>query len=693
MILKNTIRYRIIFLAFLTLTGSITLAQKRPANILRGIGDRIPGMGNQSGSTGTGGDSVIARNRYEDSITVTIYYLDSTRGHKPDTIINDFTTRYPIPATHIYLGNTGVATRSIIYQPELKPGFDPGLHALDVYKWKLEKAKFYNTTRPYTELGYVLGSRAEQMIEVIHTQNIRPSWNFSFNYRLINSPGTFRNQKTNHNNYLFTSWYQGRKKRYNNYFVILGNKLQAGESGGISNDQDYLNDIIYAKDRYIIPSKLGGSPAYITNFFTTTMYTGNRYNEFNVLMRQQYDVGRKDSLLVDSTMVPLFFPKLRFEHSFNYGKYNYTYQDFPVQNNNQENRPDPAYYATNYNYTIPQSGSVNFRDKWREISNDFSIYQFPDSKNQHQFIKVGLQLQLLNGLFIDSVESGSAALYNLAAHGEYRNRTKNQKWDLLAQGRLYMNGYNAGDYRAYASLQRFISKNIGSLQLGFENVNRSPSFIYDQRSAFYLDAPENFNKENTTHLFANLFQPQLKLQLGADYYLVSNYLYLNGFYQLEQESALFNVLRINAKKTFKIGRRWNWHSELYVQQKTGGAQLNLPAVFTRNRILYEGNLGFPNLKIAFGLEGRYHSPYKADSYSPVLGQFFYQDSIRISNLPDVAALIHFKIRSFKAWFRAENLNTARLFGGFQFNNNNLAAPDYPTPGLVIRLGIYWGFVN
>ncbi|HEY0356895.1 MAG TPA: putative porin, partial [Flavisolibacter sp.] len=460
--MKITGVHKILLLCVVLLSANSLLAQRRPgrpADVLRGVGDRIPGVGRQGGnSQGTpGGDSVIARDRYEDSITVTIYYLDSSRGHKPDSSINDFTRRFPIPATHAYLGNTGVATRSLIFQPEFKPGFDPGFHALDVYKWKLEKARFYNTTRPFTELGYTLGTRAEQIIEVMHTQNIRPSWNFAFNYRLINSPGIFMNQKTNHNNYLFTSWYQGKKKRYNNYFVILGNKLQAAENGGIANDIDYLNDIKYAKDRFIIPSKIGGSPSQGTDFFSTTMNTGNRYNEFNILMRQQYDLGKKDSIVSDSTVIPLFYPKLRFEHSFTYGKYNYTYQDVRPTEGGSDNFPDPVYYSTYYQL-VPFGDSIYFRDNWKEISNDFSIYQFPDSKNLHQFFKVGIGLQLLNGNFRDSVEQGSVSLYNLVAHGEYRNRTKNQKWDMLAQGKLYLNGYNAGDYHAYIHLQRFISQ-------------------------------------------------------------------------------------------------------------------------------------------------------------------------------------------------------------------------------------------
>ncbi|MFL5810001.1 MAG: putative porin, partial [Flavisolibacter sp.] len=210
---------------------------------------------------------------------------------------------------------------------------------------------------------------------------------------------------------------------------------------------------------------------------------------------------------------------------------------------------------------------------------------------------------------------------------------------------------------------------------------------------FYLDAPKNFNNENTTHLFASLFLQKAGIHLTGDYYLVGNYLYLNGYRQLQQESTVFNVLRINALKTFKIGKHWNWHSEVYIQQKTGGVQLHMPLLYTRNRFMYEGKLGFRNLNMATGVEVRYHTPYKPDDYSPVLGQFFWQDSVTISNLPDLHLFMHLRIRSFKLYVRLENLNTAQFFGGFQFNNNNRAAPDYLTPGLLLRFGIYWSFVN
>lgn len=64
-------------------------------------------------------------------------------------------------------------------------------------------------------------------------------------------------------------------------------------------------------------------------------------------------------------------------------------------------------------------------------------------------------------------------------------------------------------------------------------------------------------------------------------------------------------------------------------------------------------------------------------------------------MPDIAAYIHFRIKPFKAFARFENLNTARRMekGGFGFTNNNLVAPDYALPGLQIRIGVYWNFVN
>lgn len=672
--LNRTYIYRFLLLAICLLLSGILLAQP---NILRSMGNRLPKM---SGSQGSGGDSLRHRTNLEDSITIWYRLIDSSRNYTFDSTLSDFTKRYPIPATHVFLGNTGTATHSLLFAPSATIGWDPGFHTLDVYKFKTETARFFNTTRPYTELGYLLGSKAEQIIDILHTQNIKPYWNASFRYRLINSPGIYKNQKTVHNNYQLTSWYESPKKRYNNYFVLVNNNLKASENGGVP---DSINYLAY-NDLFIVPTKLGGTNALgRQGMFNSNITTGQQHRELTIMMRQQYDFGKKDSLVTDSTVIPLFYPRLRLEHTFKYGKYRYNYIDDATGEESYNN------YYHNY-YDFDPSDSLSLMDEWREINNDFSIYQFPDAKNLKQFIKVGIQHQFLQ-THIRYLHKG---FYNLIAHGEYRNRTRNQKWDMEANGTLYLNGYNAGDYEGYISLQRFISAKLGTLKVGFQNTNSSPSFIYNQLSDFYLDDPsKSFSKENITHLFGTIDQPRLKLQLTADYYLVANYLYLSDYFKLQQENALFNVLRIGALKTFALSRHWNWYAEAYLQQKTGNADINLPLFYTRNRLAFEGTF-FKNLNLSTGLEVRYHTPYYADGYSPVLGQFFYQDSMRISNRPDVTAFMHFRIRSFKAYIRAENLNSLSFLGNTSpYRRNNFAAPGYPYPGFMMRFGVYWSFVN
>lgn len=638
-------------------------------------------------NTRGGNDSLQHRTGLEDSITITFRYLDSSRLQRFDSSVHDFYDRFPIPPNYAYLGNTGNAARNLIFTPILHAGFDAGFHAYDIYRYTLSETRFYNTTRPYSELGYLLGGRSEQMINLLHTQNIRPNWNAALQYRLINSPGFFQNQNSNHNSYRFSSWYQSRNKRYSNFFVVVANKLTSSENGGIRTDLPYLDSASY-QDRSGIPVKLGEPGLTTRNFFSTRIPTGTKYSDRHIMLRQQYDLGQKDSLVVnDTTVIPLFYPRLRFEHTLTLSNNTYRFEDA---------NPDSG-YAVYQLYGIDSAHPFYLQDKWQEIVNDFSIYTFPDKKNPQQFLKLGGTLQNLSGIF-DTSRSASQrneSLFNFLAHGEYRNRTRNQKWDIEAFGNLYLAGYNAGDYDAYISLKRLISKQLGFLQLGFRNVNRTPSFIFDQRSSFWKQKdPESFNKENISVAFASVEQPRYRLRLSGSYYLISNYTYFKGINERGQETGLFNLLQLTLEKQITLYKNWQWRTMVVLQQKAGSAPLNVPLLFTRNQVGYEGNLGFPNLRTAFGVDIRYHTPYKADAYSPFLGQFYFQDTTRISNTPDVALYLNFRIKSFTAYVRAENLNTYRFAGtNTGFTNNNFAAPDYPMPGLLIRVGIFWSFVN
>lgn len=644
------------------------------------------GGGFRGGAGGKSKDSLQKRNNLQDSITISFRYIDSSRMQKFDSSITDFTKHYPVPWYHYHLGNVGNATHSMIFPPLMKPGWDHGFHAYDAYNFNDYETRFFNTTRPFTEIQYQIGSKLEQVLGVIHTQNITPNWNASFQYRLVNSPGIFRNQNTNHNNYRFSSWFQSKSRRYQNFFVIVGNKLQSAENGGIRDDLNYLDSSNTFGTRSSIPTRLGPTrTGTSTNFFANSITTGTRYTNASYILRHQFDlIGDKDSIVTDSSVIRLFYPRLRAELTTDLKTYNYRYNDINLDSNSL------SFYKTHYG--IDSQNVFAYQDRWKDFTNDFSIYQFPDAKNSQQFFKAGVAFQMLTGTF----DTGTVInkYHNFFLHGEYRNKTRNRKWDVEAYGNFYVNGMNAGDYNAHVSLKRLISKDIGYLELGFANVNRTPSFVFDSTSSFYISNEyRNFNKENLTELFGSFDLPKIKAKIYGRYLLISNYTYFKDFKTPDQYGTLFNMLQVTAEKQFRIGGKWNWRTSVVIQQLTGNPPLNLPFILTRNQVGYDGNLGFKNLLASFGLEFRYFSPYKADGYSPLMGQFFNQETKTITmKMPDIAAYLHFRIKTFTAYLRFENLNTLDLSTG-QFTRNNLVSPNYPYPGLQMKIGVYWTFIN
>ncbi len=645
---------------------------------------RMRGFNNTGGSSSGKKDSLTHRDPNEDSITISYRYYDSNRVNKIDSSINDFYTRFPIPYYYVDLGNEGTAARSIFFSPDMKPGFDAGFHAFDIYRYTTEGTRFYQTTRPYTELGYLLGSNSEQVISLLHTQNRNKSkFNFTFDYRLINSPGAFKNQNTSHTGVRISGFYQSDNKRYGLYFIYLSNKLKSSENGGLVNPDDLK--ALSLGDPFEANTRLGTAiSSQGRNPFNTNVRIGSNYKEGTLLIRHFYDLGQKDSIIVnDSTVNRLFYPRIRFQHTLQYSSNMYSYNDYAV---------DSLDYINYFNYTA-HGDSLLFEDKWHDLTNEFSILTFPDKKNTAQFLKVGAAYQILQGTFSDSLASGPSHYSNTYLVGEYRNRTRNRKWEIEATGQLYVTGGFSGDYSAYISLQRQLSKKLGTLQAGFQNVNKSPSFVSQGYGSFNVTPEGNYSKTNIARVFANLYLPAQQLHLSGSYYAVTNYIYYDSFFKSNQQSALFNVLEIGLDKRIKLSRHLNWYTEIYFQQAPGNPPVHVPAIFTRNRVAFEGNF-FKNLFLSTGLELRYYTPYKADNYSPLTGQFFYQNTTATNNRPDVNVFLHFRIKSFKGFVRLENINTFDRSGGaYGFTHHNFIAPYYAQNALWLHFGIWWNFVN
>jgi hypothetical protein len=221
-------------------------------------------------------------------------------------------------------------------------------------------------------------------------------------------------------------------------------------------------------------------------------------------------------------------------------------------------------------------------------------------------------------------------------------------------------------------------------------VNRTPSFIFDNASNFNFNNAGITKKENIISFGADA--SNRFINLGFKNHIITNLAYFSDYYHTAQSSKVINLLQLYASKKIKLTKRWNLYADITVQQTDGSAPVKVPLLFTRNRLAYEGQF-FKNLHLSTGLEVRYFTAFEAYNYSPVMGQFTPQDTFKLKNLPDITAFFHFRIKSFTAYIRAENLNTVSLSNGFGFTNNNFAAPHYPTQGFMLRFGIQWAFVN
>ncbi len=673
---------KILFFIALILSASSVFAQI-PGDILKNRGGRVNNNTKRVDTTKNKNNNKLDtlgfehRDDLKDSIAVSFRYLDSTRRNNIDSTINDFDKYYSVPSSYQYLGNNGAAAFPLIFKPFSKAGWDAGFHAYDIYRFKLEDSKFYKTTGPFSMLGYQLASGKEQMIQALHTQSPRPNMNFGFEYRLISAPGFFITQNTSHNNVRFFGNYQGKRKRYNGYLLVISNTIKASENGGIIADSLLLNP--NQKQRFTIPVKLGNAGIYSPNPLNSGVSTGNIYKDRTIFLRQSYDIGKRDSIMInDSTKDYLFYPKLRVQHTITSSSYDYTFKDKLADSMLYKN-----WYGLNFGR---KKDTILINERWKILTNDFSLIQFPDTKNSSQFLLAGATLQTLNA----SIKSGSKNFYNVMLHGEYRNRTKNKLWDVLLKGEFYLNGFNSGDYSVYGTISRFFNKKFGDIKLYFNNVNRSPSFIFDNRSSFNLANNNSLKKENITSFGATASNPFFQLRFNN--YLLNNYAYFTDYYHSSQYSKPINIIQISGFKKIKITKKISWYADATVQQTDKIAPVKLPFIFTRSRIAYEGSL-YKNLTLSTGIEIRYYTPFKANNYSPLNGQFVPQDTVVIKNLPDVAAFLQFRIKGFSGFLRAENLNTASLQNGFGFVNNNFAAPHYPTQGLMIRFGVRWWFVN
>ncbi len=609
------------------------------------------------------------------------------RTYLPDTSIHEFQRRPFLGNWYRDLGNLGTPASSQFFQPEnfQKTGPSLGYRVYDIYRLEADSLKYFNTTRPYTSFSYQLGSKLEQTLRLMHTQNITPRWNVMVRYQKINSVGYFRLQRSNHDMGGLSTHYSSRNQRYELFGAFVYNKEQTDENGGILGDS-LLNDSRYS-DRGTVPVALDNPSYYNTSSQGRRSSVTNTLRDFNVLLQHRYSFGKRDTIYnADSTHYEVkLTPRFSIGHRFEAGSAKHRFKSLLPQ---QED------WYSFYSGSFGSSDSVYSEQYQRWFDNRFSLSGFAGKGLRRLSLTVGIGNRV-DAFYTDYItardEQSTISTY---LSGTLRKEALTPRaWAYSADVKLFAAGAAAGDFLVNATIAKDFGARLGKLSVGASQQLTEAPYSYTIFANQYYQMHPSLSKESITSFWGRLDLPRLGLSLNARNLVLGNFIYLadsagdvtNGKLEFRQNAGAFSVTQISGHKQQRFGS-FVMDAEVAFQTVAGQSPVELPAVLARLSLAYESTLFTDALHIATGLDTRYHSAYTPVGYAPFYNRFYYQNSYRAENYPEASVFFNFRVKRFRAYLMVDQLQSL-------WWRNTVIYPGYPSQETMIRFGFEWVMIN
>lgn len=613
----------------------------------------------------------------EESARIYYNYLNSAVVHYPDSSLNNFHRYQPVQPWWVKdLGNYGTAARNQFFTPFMPLGLSLGYHIYDAYRLlNLDSLQFFNTTRPYSAFSFMLGSKSEQNVEILHTQNISPRWNFATRLRYLTSQGFYSLQKANSISGSVSTNYQSKNQRYYVAAGFVYNRHKQNENGGIQSDR-FLDSAGY-EDRQLIPVALPPLTAFSSS---NNSAVTNIQRDCDIYLQNNYSFGKTDTLYTkDSTGVTYqFTPRFRIKHQLQLHTEKHTFRDM---------EPSNARYIpfAGDSVSLNSTDSVFSAQSWFYVDNKLSLNGFLGKRQELVLVEAGIGNRI--DRFNTNYASGTTPQSSVGNYvfGEIRKEAfKAGQWAYQASGTFFFTGDGAGNFDVQGNLSKDLGK-WGMFSGGVrQNLSNAP-YAYTSFRTNIFERSYIWDKVSVTQLWGRISIDSIKVQVGIKNDLITNYLYFDSNLKIQQQSEAFSVLQIYGRKEFRFGI-FSLDNEIAWQQPTGNAPVHLPALLLRHKLAVEAFLFGKALRVATGVEVKYHTPYYADGYTPYFNQFFYQDTYKINNAPECSVFFNFKIKSFRAFVIGDQLQQF-------FSRNVINAPGYPGPNAMFRFGFTWILIN
>ena len=602
--------------------------------------------------------------KHRDSTEVSYFYSDfeklgALKLHPNDTAITGFENYnqlYKYDRFYATLGNFGTSSRSLSPYPFLREnGFDYGLHSMDPYLYQNDSIKYYRVYKTFSEISYTQGALKEQNLHAVFSRNIYRSFNLGFDFRTMNSPGAYLRQRTNHINFVLTSQYFTKNKRYGVIANYTYNRIKNFENGGIKHESIFENN--EETNRMVIPVNLSAAQ--------------NNIRENGFFMKHYFNLSRHPRNEKDTTLGTRKRLELgRLTYSFQYNRQSQTYIDTPA---------DSGFYPSAMIDTLKTYDSVLVTKIINEVVWSNPTFN-PKNKLRVIQLEAGIRSQ-----YIEVLLHGTKNYFNqFIPHAEL-DFTPFPSLRLEAKGDYVLGSYNEGD----KSLRAKLISILGTKEKNGGIITITANYIYQKPGWFYEHYHGNNYKWDTAWqkqgIIAAGFSYQLKfLEAGVDISRVSNFVYLDTAGNPQQFQGGFGHMLLYLNTNLDIWR-FKIKSQLAYQTVQGTSVLRLPAFIGNVTLYFTQSLFNGAATLQPGLNFFYNTPYFADNYNPATRSFYLQDRHEIGNYLYMDFFINLKIQRARIFVTYSHLNASFMYRDYY------TTPSYPMQDGAFKFGVAWRF--
>jgi len=604
----------------------------------------------------------------KDSTIVSFFYNDFEKfgmlnTHAYDTAITGFQNYDPLQKKDRFeanLGNIGSNYRSLSPYPFMRPsGWDYGIHSFDQYMFLNDSVKYYKVFKTFTEVSYVQGAKKENNFRAIFSRNLYRSLNLGFDFRVTNAPGAYLRQRTNDINFVLTTQFFTKDKRYGFIANFIFNRLQNYENGGIVYDSVFEKNI--ESDRQAIAVNLQSARNRMKE---SGFYTKHYFN----LSRHARD--EKDTAFTKGRHIDL--GRLTYSFYFNRQVQNYI-----------DGSPDTAFYKHIYLDSISTRDSITIDRIVNEITWSNPSFK-KDKKLRLLQIEAGIKQEYIHLSFRDSVYLHhkyfiqyipKAAIYFqpfpsllLEAHGDY-----------------VIGDYNGGDMSLRVNLISILgkqNKNAGVITLSGNYAYQQPGWYYNHFMGNNFLWDTSFNKQG---LIAAGFDYRFKFfNTGFNLSRITNFVYLDSSALPKQFKNQFGYMSVYFNTDLDLWR-FKIRAQLEYQTVQGTTVLRLPAFLGNLAIYFTQPLFKGAATLQPGMNFYYNTSYFADAYMPALRSYYLQDKKEIGNYVYMDVFINVKIQRARVFVAYTN------WGSFFEGRTYYSTPQYPAQDAAFKFGVSWRF--